>query len=372
MNEHSVGKTIAKLRKSRNWTQVELAEKLNVSDKAVSKWESNAGLPETSQFPTLAKIFEVSIDYLMTGKGHEPMLLDTMNNANCIFENPKCNTEKDNEKRDVELKPDKSVLESNMQVQSALHNGIISIKELIEINDFVTIKEALYAYPIHPFEILNKIYKAKKWKDLFEFAIDKGDFNLADAVLCQNSEKIEICILKSWTNDDKPYCWMKELCINNSELYIDKSEILYGNRSNHKQPNIQGVSKYLNEVRQRIIEELSNKLDKERIVGGLTKDYFYSELSKGNREIVIIKLCVRMEAILKCDYRYEGDFSEMLDRFCAHFNTSDDECNNYDPYTPQMLNDLRKQRNGIVHSEKQLPPMADEEIKQCIDYICSL
>ena len=54
MDEHSIGKTIASLRKSKGWTQVELAEKLNVSDKTVSKWESESGLPEISQFPTLA------------------------------------------------------------------------------------------------------------------------------------------------------------------------------------------------------------------------------------------------------------------------------------------------------------------------------
>ena len=50
MSEHSIGKTIASLRKSKGWTQVELAEKLNVSDKAVSKWESEAGFPEISHW----------------------------------------------------------------------------------------------------------------------------------------------------------------------------------------------------------------------------------------------------------------------------------------------------------------------------------
>lgn len=46
MNKHSIGKTIAELRKAKGWTQVELAERLNISDKAVSKWESEAGYPE--------------------------------------------------------------------------------------------------------------------------------------------------------------------------------------------------------------------------------------------------------------------------------------------------------------------------------------
>ncbi len=51
MNNHSIGKTIAELRKIKGWTQAELAEKLNVSDKAVSKWESESGLPEILQLP---------------------------------------------------------------------------------------------------------------------------------------------------------------------------------------------------------------------------------------------------------------------------------------------------------------------------------
>ena len=69
---HSIGKTIAELRKSKGWTQVELAVKLGVSDKAVSKWESEGGFPEITQLPVLASIFDVSIDYLMTGKKVEP------------------------------------------------------------------------------------------------------------------------------------------------------------------------------------------------------------------------------------------------------------------------------------------------------------
>ena len=68
MSEHSIGKRIASLRKLMGWTQVELAEKLSVSDKAVSKWESETGFPEISQFPAMANLFGVTIDYLMTGK----------------------------------------------------------------------------------------------------------------------------------------------------------------------------------------------------------------------------------------------------------------------------------------------------------------
>ena len=47
---------------------MELAEKLSISNKAVSRWESGLGFPEVTQFPALATILGVTVDYLMTGK----------------------------------------------------------------------------------------------------------------------------------------------------------------------------------------------------------------------------------------------------------------------------------------------------------------
>lgn len=85
MSKHSIGKTIASLRKSRGWTQVELAEKLGISDKTISKWESEAGMPEISQLPALSKLFDVSIDYLMTGKIDEMISLDDMDSVKRMF-----------------------------------------------------------------------------------------------------------------------------------------------------------------------------------------------------------------------------------------------------------------------------------------------
>lgn len=352
MSEHSIGKTIASLRKSKGWTQVELAEKLNVSDKAVSKWESEAGFPEISQLPALANLFGVTIDYIMTGKTAEK---ERILNSKA---------------KSVKVK-DLPNDEFNKQVQSAIRNGIISIKKLKEIANFATIKRALYEYPIHPFELAYKMYQQEKWRELFEFSVDFAINGLSDSIIRQNKKDIETAILETWTKDNQPN-YIRILCINNDEMYVSRSEILCGRRDNHNQKSIQEVVDYLNAVRQRIIEALAIKLDKDRITGELTKEYFDSELSTGNKDLVIIKLCVRLEAILKCDYNYQGDFSEMLDSFCNQFVTYDDENNNYDPYTPAMLNRLRRQRNSIVHAEKIGEPMSDDEIKQCIDYICSL
>ncbi len=68
MDAKTVGKTISALRRRAGITQSALAAALNISDKAVSRWESGLGFPEITQFPALADFFGVSVDYLMTGE----------------------------------------------------------------------------------------------------------------------------------------------------------------------------------------------------------------------------------------------------------------------------------------------------------------
>lgn len=632
MCEHSIGKTIATLRKSKGWTQVELAEKLNVSDKTISKWESEAGFPEISQLPVLATLFKVSIDYLMTGKITEKevvtiskaelcaknddvvlakevkdlpkdengknivdyilryksfnvfkklceidakfitrfkmldainlailsntlsvlkgkefnvegnckfkfedeneikallpvedkayfqdyivkcscmlprsffkmivtdkrineetmeVLLSPQNGRECVwyhafpylideaykngkqkllhrlldisrqnntiayekidpvydrydhsynyglnyffiasknskighglvrilestiktalekgdfdkvdefndintriddflkskfkdtnFGSTKCYIATADEIRIAKLKLDKSVSKIELQVQAAIHNGIVNIKELKDVANFAAIKKALDDYPIHPFELIYRMYQQQKWRDLFELSVDFDIGRLSDAILHQNKKDIEENILNAWTQDNQPYTYrLKSLCINNNELYLLRSD---GRREdNHSQKNIQEVVDYLSAVRQRIIDELANKFDKDRITDELTKDYFYFALSEGNKDLVIIKLCVRMEAVLKCDFGYTGNFAEMIDKYCNEKLTwSEDDGWDYvkksDENTIKLLHKLRKTRNSLVHSENTGEPMSDDEIKQCIDYICSL
>lgn len=59
-----IGNTIRELRKSKNLTQEQLAEKLGISFQAVSKWENNISLPDITVIPSLASVFGVSVDRL--------------------------------------------------------------------------------------------------------------------------------------------------------------------------------------------------------------------------------------------------------------------------------------------------------------------
>lgn len=68
MEKKSIGSFIAALRKASGLTQRELAEKLNVSDKAVSRWEREESLPDLSLIPAIAEIFGVTADELLRGE----------------------------------------------------------------------------------------------------------------------------------------------------------------------------------------------------------------------------------------------------------------------------------------------------------------
>ncbi len=68
MDAKITGSFIAQLRKQRGLTQKELAEKLEVTDKAISRWETGKGMPETSLLKPLAEILGVSVGELLAGK----------------------------------------------------------------------------------------------------------------------------------------------------------------------------------------------------------------------------------------------------------------------------------------------------------------
>ena len=67
MNQYVTGAVIRELREKKNLTQAELAEKLNVSDKTASKWETAKGYPDISLLEPIARVFGVSITELISG-----------------------------------------------------------------------------------------------------------------------------------------------------------------------------------------------------------------------------------------------------------------------------------------------------------------
>lgn len=68
MNQIKIGKFIAERRKMQNLTQMQLAEKLNITDRVVSKWECGKCLPDASVMLELCDTLEISVNELLTGE----------------------------------------------------------------------------------------------------------------------------------------------------------------------------------------------------------------------------------------------------------------------------------------------------------------
>lgn len=68
MNQEKIGKFIQEQRKEQNLTQEQLAEKLNISKNAVSKWERGLNLPDVSIMQDLCKILNISLNELFAGE----------------------------------------------------------------------------------------------------------------------------------------------------------------------------------------------------------------------------------------------------------------------------------------------------------------
>ena len=93
MDSNKMGAFIAQVRKERGLTQLELAQKINVTDKAVSKWERGVSFPDIKIIEALAKALGVSVSELMNGERMENAVRagesDNISNDDILTENKK-------------------------------------------------------------------------------------------------------------------------------------------------------------------------------------------------------------------------------------------------------------------------------------------
>lgn len=68
MDQAKIGRFIAERRKEANLTQMQLAEKLNITNRAVSKWETGKAMPDTSLMLDLCNILKISVNDLLSGE----------------------------------------------------------------------------------------------------------------------------------------------------------------------------------------------------------------------------------------------------------------------------------------------------------------
>lgn len=83
MDQVKIGKFIAECRKQQNLTQSQLAEKLDITDKAISKWETGNSMPDSSIMIELCDILKISVSELLKG---EKTMENNQNNEQLLLE----------------------------------------------------------------------------------------------------------------------------------------------------------------------------------------------------------------------------------------------------------------------------------------------
>ena len=97
MDQVKIGKFIAECRKKEKLTQAQLAEKLNITDRAISKWETGRAMPDSSIMLELCDILKISVNDLLSGE------VVTMDNYNKELENNLLEMIKQKERADKRL-----------------------------------------------------------------------------------------------------------------------------------------------------------------------------------------------------------------------------------------------------------------------------
>lgn len=304
-------------------------------------------------------------------------------------------------------------------------------------------KEYISKRPVCFLEMIETWVKDKDYKKLYKFITDYNIQELEEPVLLASDEKImEISseifglpkkyLLKYQELKEKENALKNRLSkrgINNEDYRIKliQEEILkltfningrYKDMLNYQYSYINYKEfincesyikhfaivkeRYVNEIIKSIEEKLEEltkdkqfKTELDNIKKSISSDYLKDQLSKGNIENVIIKLCVKLEGILKYSYRYVGDLFSMLDLYIKNnliikktHDCFDDEDNNYYFYMKEderireenkntehkisILNKLRKVRNKIVHAENNDCTMSVSEIEECIEVVENL
>ena len=85
MNQEKIGKFIAKKRKEKNLTQEQLAEKLGVTNKSISKWENGNCLPDSSLYKPLCNILGITLDELFSGEPLRQTKISKTNESNTLL-----------------------------------------------------------------------------------------------------------------------------------------------------------------------------------------------------------------------------------------------------------------------------------------------
>lgn len=171
MDQEKIGKFILKLRKDKKMTQQELADKLNVTDRAVSHWENGRSIPDVSLFKSICEVFDISVNELITGEKLSKEKLIKQSDENII------NTLKDSDKHKRKSKSIITILIIGIIILLiAILIGIKNKYPKIDLFNF-TIQQA---DPEKPYKLEKQLEVDKK--NVYYYGLDF-------AIFCEKNEK---------------------------------------------------------------------------------------------------------------------------------------------------------------------------------------
>lgn len=259
------------------------------------------------------------------------------------------------------LRADKSVSEEKLREESCVYGKIIDVKEVLATDDYKFIEFMFDKYPFTEWEIFVDYCNKKEWRKLFEMLVDN---NIPYEWLLDYLEKSpEKNVFESITG------------VSEKDAFDDRNKNYLPQR-NSGRPLGEYLKKLPEEIKakkSKLLAEVKLQQEYHKTTDDITKEYLLAQLQNGAIETTIIKLCVKLEGILKAKYHLEGDFYTMLSEWHNKYGYGDDGWG-YKTETQdgKLLQKLRMHRNSLVHPDESKEVLTIDEIKKCIDIVCNM
>ena len=310
----------------------------------------------------------------------------------------------------LELENNTNITEKNKTELRCVDYHMIVPEEIEKLKDLQYVKSILENNYANYYEIVYKLLKRNK-KELYKFFIDNNLFALADLLMNGSDEKL---LYESWkhfnssistelilkqpviiiddsylpSNNDKKYIYYRKLngvcsVVDKESIKIDDNKLIQYFESFKN--NVFEKTKSIVDAEEK---EKKDKIERAKLVKGLTREYFDDLLSNDGEEMFVIKLCSLFDAILRFDYKYDAkDFYGRMNQFFDKGPKSryyedvwletevidlEYENKSVKPWNDnrELMNKLRMKRNSVVHAENdEHADLNKEELKQCLDFV---
>lgn len=269
----------------------------------------------------------------------------------------------------------------------AVSNYLINPQVLRTSRNLKLVRKILDNNYYNYYEFAYEAMKNKEVKELFKFFVDNDLNNLAISLM-EGQKNYNYILSKVWDM----FC-----CSKTHSRYDEKNIDTFDDNS---------IIKRIKKLKEEIYNDVANaiaqeekirkdKIEKEKIAKGLTKEYLKNLLDNEDTELFIIKLCALQDAIFMYDYHYEGEnYSERLE---SHFNDLEEKapksCKCDDGWGYMVLDTeweenkvipaqerishlrnlfhrLRVSRNNIAHGTKEnINELSLDELNECLEYV---